>query len=80
MYSSTLLENHMDAGQPNTIVTQSIDPNHLSVLGLQARSSKDTVYASQHRTGSEQLFGKYQVIEDKKKLEEDLKKLNSQKQ
>lgn len=75
MYSTSILDNQFpsDGGQPSTIVTQSIDPNHLSAIGpLQVRSSKDTVYASQHRTGSEQLFGKYQVHEDKRKLDEDL--------
>lgn len=51
--------------------TASIEPNRLSNIGaLQAKSSNNTVYTSDvGRSPSMQLFGKYQITEDKEKLE-----------
>lgn len=52
-----------------------------STIGvLQARSSTDQTISNDNRATSQSLFGKYQVIEDKDRLEFDLQKHNKQKQ
>ena len=70
------MDSSRNSGNPELLevgnaMTASIEPSALSNIGaLQARSSKDTtVYGSHIRSPSMQLFGKYQIVEDKEKLD-----------